>query len=428
MSTKPAIVVSSQVVLHVLPQFIKRIPDPHDARRWCYVGTVPALEAIKLLRGTANPRVGNLHSKVADEIRTTIQNEPRDFHYMNRGMIVSTPEANLDTDNKTLTLENPTVDSPNVLWGILDGGHTFDVLKEQAATAAGDDAGASSIAALKDTWVDVKIRVGLTKDEVIAAAVANNTSAQLRPWTLANFKGQLQLLKQIVAKEMPDLAGDIAFRENETNEATGEERTWDVLDVLQRATLLNVDLFPGFEPSKQPVVAYASKSRVLDLYLDDPSKYKGMSPIIASAFRMPAMVEAKLSHLPKVHGNLAFVTKAKSGEVDDSLKGQPGPVKGYQTGYWERKYRISDAVLFPIVAALRPLIDTNGGKQEWVRDEMQFVNDNISALYDTFLSFYKDEVVDKTNKASLSGMGKDIRLWQILHAKVLAILAAPKRK
>jgi len=295
---------------------------------------------------------------------------------------------------------------------------------EQAATAAGDDPGASHIAALKDTWVDVKIRVGLTKDEVIAAAVANNTSAQLRPWTLANFKGQLQPLKQIVTKEMPDLVGDIAFKENETNEATGEERTWDVLDVLQRATLLNVELFPGFEPSKHPVVAYASKSRVLDLYLDDPSKYKGMSPIIASAFRMPAIVEAKLSHLPKVHGNLAFVTKARSGEVDDSLKGHPGPANGYQTGYWQRKYRISDAVLFPIVAALRPLIDSNGGKQEWVRDEVQFLEDHIPALFDTFLSFYRDEVADKTKQSVPLRDGQDMRLWQILHAKVLAILAA----
>jgi len=428
MSTKPAAVVSNQVVLHVSPQFIKRIPDPHDSRRWSYVGTVPALEAIKLLRGTANPRAANLKGNVADDIRDTIHNEPRDFHFMNRGLIVSAPDAELDTDNKTLTLENPTVENPNILWGVLDGGHTLDVLKEQAAAVAADDPGASSIGALKDTWVDVKFRVGLTKDEVISAALANNTSAQLRPWTLANFKGQLQPLKQIVAKEMPDLAGDIAFKENETNEATGEERTWDVLHVLQRATLLNVALFPGFEPAKQPVIAYASKSKVLDLYLEDPSRYESMSPTILSAFRMPAIVEAKLSHLPKINGNLAFVAKAKSGEVDHSLKFLPGPANGYHTGYWQRKYRISDAVLFPIVSALRPLIEMDGGKQRWLRDEVQFVEDHISAIYDTFLSFYRDEVADKTKKASLSGMGKDARLWQILHAKVLAILAAPKRK
>jgi hypothetical protein len=419
MTTKTAVPASTQVVLHVSPQLIKRIPDPHETRRWCYVGTIPALEGVKLLRGTANPRMGNLKSKVAEDIRNTIQNEPQEFHLYNRGMIVSAPEANFDTDNKTLTLENPTVENASVLWGILDGGHTFDVLNEQAQVAAGDGSGASSLAALKDTWIDVKIRVGLTKEEVITAAAANNTSVQLRPWTLANYRGQLALVKQMVVKEMPDLADDIAFKENETNEGTGEERYWDVLDVLQRMTLLNTVLYPGFDPSKHPLVAYSSKSRVLDLYLDDPNKYKAMSQIVGSAFRMPAIVEAKLSQLSKVHGNLAFVTRAKSGEVDPALKGHSTSI---------RKFRLSDAVLFPIVAALRPLIEMDGGKLQWTVDENQFVDDHIGALYDTFHSFYKDEVSDKTNKGSLSGMGKDARLWQLLHAKVLAILATPKRK
>lgn len=419
MTSKAVVLSSTQVVLHIPPQYIKRIPDPHESRRWCYVGTIPALEAVKLLRGTANPRMGNLKGKVALDIRTTIQNEPRVFHLYNRGMIVSTPEANLDTEKKTLTLENPTLENAAVLWGILDGGNTFDVLNEQATLAASETSGTAPLAALKDTWIDLKIRVGLEKDEIISAASANNTSAQLRPWTLANFKGELNPLKQIIEREMPDLADDIAFKENQTNEETGEECLWDVLDLLQRMTLLNVELFPGYDPSKHPVVAYASKSRVLDLYLQDPSKYSCMSKIVASAFRMPAIIEAKLSQLPKIHGNMAFVTKAKSGEVDPTLKTRKPLV---------RKFRFSDAVLFPIVAALRPLIESESGKPQWAIDEMQFLDNHIGALCDTFLSFYKDGVADKTNKGSLSGMGKDAGLWTLLYSKVLAILAAQKRK
>jgi len=236
---------------------------------------------------------------------------------------------------------------------------------------------------------------------------------------LANFRGQLQAVKQMVSKELPDLASEIAFKENETNEATGEERTWDVLDVLQRMTLLNTVLYPGYDPTRHPVVAYSSKSQVLDRYLDDPSKYDAMSKIVASAFRMPAIVEAKLSQLPKVNGNLAFVTRVKSGDVNPALNGRNSLV---------RKFRFSDAVIFPFVSALRPLIETEGEKLQWAVDQMQFLDDHLASLYDTFLSFYKDEVTDKTNKGSLSGMGKDARLWAILHTKVLAILAAPKRK
>jgi hypothetical protein len=407
------------VVLHVSPQFIKRIPDPHESRRWFYTGTIPALEAVKLLRGNANPRLGDLKGKVAEEIRATIHNDPREFHLRNRGLIVSTTEATFDTDLKTLTLENPKTENPNVLWGLLDGGHTYDVLREECGAAAGNDAD-GSLATLKDTWVDVKIRVGLTRDEIIPAAAGNNTSTQLRPWTLANYKGELAPIHDMVTKTMPDLAKDIAFKENETNEETGEERWWDVLDVLQRMTLLNTYLYPGYETSKHPVVAYSSKSKVLDDYLRNPETYKGMSKIAASVFRLPAIVESKLSHLPKVNGNLAFATRVKAGDLNHALLGQPK---------FTRKYRISDAVLFPMVAALRPLIEGESGKPvEWAVDPVEFLDNNIEALYQTFLNFYQDEVDDKTNKRSLSGMGKDGRLWQTLHAKVLAILAKPKKK
>lgn len=417
MATK-AVAVSNQVLLHVSPQFIKRLPDPHSDRRWSYVGTIPALEAAKLLRGNANPREANLKSKVSEEIRSTIYDDPQEFHLRNRGLIVSTPDANLNTDTRTLTLENPRVEVPTQLWGIVDGGHTHDVIAQviEAASSNGD---AVAVEALKDTWVDIKIRVGLTADEIISTAAAVNTSAQLRPWTLANFRGELQLLHQMVAKSLPELEADIAFKENEINEATGSERSWDVLDLLQRMTLLNAALFPGFDPAKHPVVAYASKSKVLQLYLEQRDTYKAMSGIIADAFRMPAIVEAKIAGLSKVHGNMAFVRKAKQSEVDPALTGKYAA---------PRKYRIDNAVLFPVTAAIRPLIEQEGPKLQWSVDPSKFLDENVEALFQTFLSFYKQEVEDKTAKASLSGMGKDIRLWQILHAKVLAILAKPKKK
>jgi hypothetical protein len=413
LSTEP-----SKIVLHVHPNFIKRIPDPHETRRWCYAGTIPALEAIKLVRGNANPRLADLKGKVAGEIRGTVYNDPKEFHLRNRGIIVSTQDATFDTDTKTLTLENPKVENETVLWGILDGGHTWDVLRDVNVVAAGDDVD-GSLAALKDTWVDIKIRIGLTKDEVVPAAAANNTSTQLRPWTLANFKGQLVPLQNMVKKALPELADEIAFKENQTNEATGNECYWDVLDLLQRMTLLNIGLYPGYEPDKQPVVAYAAKSRVLDLYVSNPKSYLAMANILPSIFQMVPIVESKLSQSAKVNGNLAFANRAKSGEVDPSF----GSKKSFV-----RKYRINDAVIFPMVAALRPLLDEENGKVEWVTDPVAFLDENLEAMYQTFLRFY-DDVPEKTNKNRLSGMGKDTSIWQTMHAKVLAILAKPvKRK
>ena len=409
---------STQVVLHVAPQFIKRIPDPHETRRWYYTGTIPALEAVKVLRGNANPRFADLKGKVADEIRGTVHNEPKEFHLRNRGLIISTPSATLDTDTKTLTLENPKIENETLLWGLLDGGHTWDVLCEELQLAAGEDPD-GALSSLKDTWVDFKIRVGLTKDEVVAAAAANNTSTQLRPWTLATYKGQLAPIQTLVKKSMPQLSQEIAFRENETNQSTGTECYWDVLDLLQRMTLLNTEIYPGYDPSTHPVVAYASKSKVLELYLANPKAYQAMGPILKTAFQMPAIIESKISRLPKINGNLAFANKVKAGDVDRSLESNNSHV---------RKYKISDAVVFPMVAALRPLIDSESGSQEWTIDPLDFLDENVEALYQTFLNYYQREVTDKTTKSSLSGMGKDMHLWRTLHAKVLAILAKPKRK
>lgn len=407
----------NEIVIHVSPQFIKRMPDPHDQRRWNYVGTIPALEAIKLLRGSANPRESNLASKVSGMIRDTIQNSPKEFHLMNRGLIVSAVDATLDTEAKRLIIQNPS-NAEGTLWGILDGGHTHDVLKEAAQSAVGAD-GAVELASLKDVWVDVKIRLGLAKDEVIDAAEANNTSAQLRPWTLANFRGDLAPLKALIDKEMPDLSTEIAFKENQTNPETGQLCEWDVLNLLQRMTLLNIWRYPGYDPSKHPVESYSSKAKVLEKFVESPEKYLHMSGLIGDAFRMPAILEAKLSQLPKIHGRLAFLTKAKSGEVDASLRGKHALV---------RKYRVSDAVLFPMVAALRPLIEEHGSKLRWMVDPIEFLDENLEALYQAFLQFYNGEVEEKNRKGSLSGMGKDARLWSVLHAKVLAILAQAGRR
>jgi AIPR protein len=410
----------NQIVIEVDPKFMKRVPDPHDTRRWNYVGTIPALEAVKLVRGTANPREANLGSKVAEDIRDSIHNAPTEFHLRNRGLIVTASDASLDTERRKLTLENPRAENDSILWGILDGGHTYKVLCEEHEFAKdGNNNGSSGMDAMKHTWVDIKIRLGLNKDEVISAAAANNTSAQLRPWTLANFKGQLEPLRRMVQRHLPEHSGNIAFKENEINEETGQERYWDVLDLLQRMTLLNTQLFPGFDASRHPVIAYASKSKVLDLFLKEPDSFASMAGIVADAFRMPAIVESKLTHSKKIHGNLAFANKAKPGEIDGTLKGKPNLT---------RRYRISDAVLFPTVAALRPLIDDSGGKLTWRIEPVEFLDRNVETLMQAFLGYYKENVEDKTNKASLSGMGKDIGLWQTMHATVLGILARPKTR
>src|SRR6185312_4520977 len=74
-----------------------------------------------------NVRDPKMTGSVPDAIRESIRGNPDMFAFLNRGIVISVEAAQFDnkTNMLTLSLRDP------ALHGLLDGGHTYNILMEQ---------------------------------------------------------------------------------------------------------------------------------------------------------------------------------------------------------------------------------------------------------------------------------------------------------
>lgn len=405
MKAKPSTVSTAVVELKVPPQYLKRIPDPHSSTRYSYVGSLPISEARKILIGNANPRGQNPNSSVYRDISQSLQDNGEVFHLLNRGLWVSASDASYDNTTQKLTLKYPLVEDADQKGGILDGGHTWRAIDNylKALEENGKDLD-------PEPWLDVRVRVK-AGDIVPQMAGALNTSAQLRPFSLANFAGELKELKEMAKERLP-FFDEIAFTENEGMGENGNAKEYDVLDLLQRLTLYNTMLFPNTRFDQQPVIAYYAKSKLLDLYVNNKQSYLSMSDIVLDVFRMPDIVEAVLPALIKggKFGNYTFARGLKNPKVATSLAGLNGKFKA--------PYEINRSVVLPLAAALRPLAGKKAdGSMKWREKPIEFFHDHGKELFQILLDHYYNKVA-----RSLSQLGKSGELWQALHSTVYGIV------
>jgi len=400
MANQPAFFPASAVTIKVNPKDIKRLDDPHDDNRYAYECQIPVTEAAKLPIGTANPRMQDTSRKIYREIRDSLSSSPDLFHIKNRGIWFAAEKAEYDNQTATLTLHCPHENGR--LYGVLDGGNTKAVLSEYMNELKGMpdvklDAANSPI--LKPVpYVMLHVRVGV-EDNLADMAESLNTSYQLKEFALADFKGEFDELREILDKE--PFGKQIAYTENESGE-------YDILDVIRRLTLFCREQFPG-KSGRHPVIAYASKSKCLDLYLQNKRQYLALRPILIDCFRLSDQLEVLIPLVSgsERFGNYKFAPPQKP-RVPPSLAGVPtnGAVKS-----WTSEYQVSPAVVFPMAAALRVLIQgrKDGSVTGWRQDPVKFFLKNGAEMFD-----YLKDAYNNWNK-NLNALGKDAKLWSDLY-------------
>lgn len=386
------------IQLRVAPKDLKRLDDPFEEGRYSYEAQVPVTEAEKLIVGNANPRNQNTASSIPREIRDSLEQTPRIFHLKNRGIWIAAKKAEYDNQSGLLTLYCP--QSPEERYGAIDGGHTLAVIQEylndlrQNAEVKWSADGKPSLKAIP--YVNLHVRVGI-EDSLSDMVSSLNRSAQLKEYTLANYEGEFEELK--VALKRENFFGQIDFKENGQGQ-------YDALTVIQRLTLFCNGLFPA-KSGKHPVVAYSSKAKCLDSFINHKREYLALRPIIGDCFRLPDIVERLL---PKASGSgrfggYGFVRSLKKPRLAGSLTGFPenGVVKS-----WSAESEISAGVIFPITASLRVLVDRkrDGTVVGWRKDPVKFFIENGKELFEPITEF------DYDNPSTL---GKNHDLWSTLY-------------
>lgn len=328
---------------------------------------------------SVNPRSHDpecLKSPVAKQIEQTILDNPEDFVFANRGATLIADDVHVDqkTGDVMIVISDPENQ------GLADGATTDAVLAKVQTQLAREtldnkDASYMQLLDMKNGKMPENLRNGRIHLEVIIgledrARIANlvqgrNTSRQVKGWSMADFRGSFEWIKDILDAERSEFKGRVGYEENNSKDI-------NVLDILSLLTLFH----PEFDDQedgadKAPTVAYANKGRMDARLLDENLKrgYKGLAPIVPDILKLHDHVYANFEDAyNKVFGDKSRLGRRQG--IQSRLLGQPYelPLTGMKSNYV-----IPSGFIFPLLASFRALVSyKNTGKAHWRIDPFEF--------------------------------------------------------
>lgn len=285
-------------------RFVRRIPDPAlpGAERHillCNVEDVPT----NIPKDKSNVRSQNIDKRIYKEVASHLRNEagtPNTFHLKNKGItILAERVVKRDEDVYDVYFSSSASD----VQGIVDGGHTYEIIRENKARIA--EINASSDAKVVQ-FVKFEVLTGVDSSLATEIAGGLNKAVQVNEMTLANYADKFDWMKEEL-KDEPYLS-QIAFRQN-------DEGVYDAADILRILELFNITLYPHTK-TIHPVRAYTGKENVLNSYLKDANPYKRLCPILKDILVLHDTISSQAYKLWNASGGnrkgaaLAFVENA----------------------------------------------------------------------------------------------------------------------
>jgi hypothetical protein len=326
----------------------------------------------KAIPDDVNPRSHDLemiHSSVANDIRETIRSRPEDFFLANRGATVIAESLRFDPVRGEVEIA---ISDPDI-HGLADGA-TSDAVVEQVQREVATGRKFSDLVFeevpeyLKRARFHVEVIVGLTtKERIGMLARGRNTSRQVKSWSLADFQGAFDWIRDILESPHSELKGRIGYEENAGREVT-------VLDVLSLMTLSSRewdDKGAGLK-RKAPTVAYSSKGR-MDTRLQDETlaqHYRALAPILEDILKLHDYVYARFEDAYK-----DAMGGGKLGRRRGVESRPDNPVVLPLTGA-RSNYDIPNGYTFPLLASFRALVEYDDkGQAGWKSNPFRFFDD-----------------------------------------------------
>jgi hypothetical protein len=421
-----------KMTFHVGNQFASQTSFPHPDQRKRHTivhHLYPLLSEWvgRSLPDGVNPRSHEpecLKSPVAKQIEQTIVDKPEDFFLANRGTTIIADHVEFDrkTGNVTVTISDPENQ------GIADGATTDAVLAKVQTRLAREimdnkegnylqliDLKKSSIPEiLKNGRIHLEVIVGLEDRERIASLVqGRNTSRQVKGWSMENFRGAFEWVKNILEDEKSIFRGKIGYEENSSQDT-------NILDVLSLATLFHPEFDESDGGDKAPTVAYANKGR-MDIRLADENLikgYKGLAPILEDILKLHDHVYANFEYAyEKVFGAKARLGRREG--IQSRLLGEPYELS--LTGL-KSNYVIPSGFIFPLLASFRALVSYKGGKAHWKVDPFEFFDKYGNKLVGELM----EQVEAQGGNPNVAGKRKLV--YTALHTKASLYLSKAQEK
>lgn len=334
-----------------------------------------------------NERDPKLTGAVPKAIRNSVHDNPELFVFLNRGVVLSVESVSFNNQTGELTL---TLRDPN-LHGLLDGGHTYNILLEERETLE------------EPQYVKLEVLEGFKQEEIPSLVDARNTSNQVRDQSLMNLQGEFDKLKKAITGQ--SYASSIAYKEHELLD-DGNAKPIDVREVVAILTCFDR---ANFDARVHPINAYRSKAACLEHFKQHKSDYEKIYPLAPDILELYDCIQV---HLPDLYNNV----RGKSGEVAGGKFGKLTGVTTYDGKRraqllfigMESKYGVPAGFVYPVLGAFRALLEEKGGRYIWGKevDPIQLLQGQLGeTLADTIGNF----ALDARNP---SKTGKSPLVWQ----------------
>jgi AIPR protein len=345
----------------------RRLQDPVNPAVFHFEAYLPFTEAAKLKRGNANVRPSKENHPVK-KMMETVESSPELFHLKNRGITYICERFQYDNKTKLLSVTIPRVpknrleDDEARRFGIADGGHTFRVIEGSVENFSEYKTG--------EDWVEPHVRVHFLSagdSEMLGIETvveALNTSIQVKSFTLEEYRGKFDVLKDALTAAKFDVS-QIAFREN-------EEKEWQITEVVQRLACFLKDRWRITPPSSM----YRSKDKALQMFIADQNgEFTKLYSVARDIVSLPEFIQASLSD---------FVEGRRLGKVK-GVKKQKKQFRRAGTDYlsW---YKMDGAIVLPMAAAFRSLLAVKNDVFYWKSSPYEVFKRCAPDLYEVMLS------------------------------------------
>jgi hypothetical protein len=324
-----------------------------------------------------------LTGNVPKAIEQTLRDNPGDFYLANRGGTVLAESFAFDPDKQSAEIILTDFEGADARRGMADGGTTDaviarvqrEILEALEMDNFQDLTPDQMPPFLHQSRIHLEIIVGLEdRDRIRQLVQGRNTSKQVRSWTIADFKGDFNWIKDVLEAPDSDFKGRIGYEENSGAPV-------NVLEILAILTLFH----QAYDAkSKAPTVAYSSKGR-MDTRLADENLapgYRALASIVKDILHLHDYVYSKFHTVYKEArpgGKLG-----RRGSRDDRIF--PRTPKDLPLSGRRSEYVVPSGVLYPLLASLRALVQYNqNGRAEWRMDPIKFFDKFGAELMDNLL-------------------------------------------
>lgn len=405
---------------HVVPvaaKWARRMQDPNFERAETHYMLVPAGELPEGIPLDANPREPKVnrpvYRAVSKSLCQTDDGVQGSFHLKHRGITIVASAVTKSREVRSDGLDEFCLHFPeDALYGIVDGGHSYEIVREAVAAGAVPD----------NEFIKLEVMTGLPTEGLITdIAGGRNTSMQVQTKSLLDLNKEFQFLKDALAVDGWDKS--VAWHE-------GQDGDVDVVDVIAMMSCFDTVSYP--DRTTHPVDAYRRKKSMLDRFERNPDLYRRLAPVLRDILRLHDWIaydsETRWQNVGGASG-----AGGKYGRLEMVEKVNPGrpKIRFPFLNDIESEKRLRRPAVFPILASFRLLLTDDPDREpcgdyrpvKWRKDFDDVLKLWAASGGQLLRTFY--EHFDSTGR-DLHAAGRSSALWGSIY-KDLTVIDAEQR-